>query len=342
MTLRLALIIVLLVLQGCTTIGASRKVYHFDNRVQAVAETEPVVSRFDSADDPAIWINPDDPAATLIIGTDKRSGLYVYELDGSERQYLPLGNTNNVDLRHAPWGDESITLVAASGRFPSELLLLALDHESSELRFVARYPVELGEPYGICLHRDSNQQPYVFLNSTDGTFVQYAVSPEFEITEVRRFSLASQVEGCVVDDSEAVIYIAEEDRGIWRMSASADGPQDRKLLDSVRGPHLAADVEGLALYHGPRKLLIASSQGDNSYAVYDAETAEHLLSFHVTGISEVDGVTHTDGLDVTAASLPGYPHGILVVQDDDNTQPSANQNFKVVSWSDVLQMIEEQ
>ncbi len=146
----------------------------------------------------------------------------------------------------------------------------------------------------------------------------------------------------MVDDSEAVIYIAEEDRGIWRMSASADGPQDRKLLDSVRGPHLAADVEGLALYHGPRKLLIASSQGDNSYAVYDAETAEHLLSFHVTGISEVDGVTHTDGLDVTAASLPGYPHGILVVQDDDNTQPSANQNFKVVSWSDVLQMIEEQ
>jgi 3-phytase len=214
-------------------------------------------------------------------------------------------------------------LVAASGRFPSELLLLALDHETSELRFVARYPVELNEPYGICLHRDSDQQPYVFLNSTDGTFVQYAVSPDFSINEARRFKLASQVEGCVVDDSEAVIYIAEE------------------LLDSVRGPHLAADVEGLALYQGPRKLLIASSQGDNSYAVYDAETAEHLLSFHVTGISEVDGVTHTDGLDVTAASLPGYPHGILVVQDDDNTNPTQNQNFKIVSFADVLDIIEQ-
>jgi 3-phytase len=182
----------------------------------------------------------------------------------------------------------------------------------------------------------------VFLNSTDGSFVQYAVSPEFEITEVRRFSLASQVEGCVVDDSEAVIYIAEEDRGIWRMSASAEGPGDRQLLDSVRGDHLDDDVEGLALYHGPRKLLIASSQGNNSYAVYDAETAEHLLSFHVEGNQQVDGTTDTDGLDVTAASLPDFPHGILVVQDGDNTQPAENQNFKIISWSDVQEMIESQ
>lgn len=340
MRLRLALIFLLLALQGCTTFVASRAAYHLDNRVVPVAETEPVVSRLDSADDPAIWIHPDDSARSLIIGTDKRSGIYVYELDGSERQYLPLGNTNNVDLRHAPWGNDDVTLVAASGRFPSELLLLALDHDSRELRFVARYPVDLGEPYGICLYRDANEQPYVFLNSTDGTFAQYAVSPAFEITEVRRFKLASQVEGCVVDDGDDVIYIAEEDHGIWRMSASADGPQDRRLLDSVRGKHLAADVEGLALYHGPRKLLIASSQGDNSYAVYDTETSEYLLSFHVVGNEQLDGTTDTDGLDVTATSLPGYPQGLLVVQDGDNTQPAENQNFKMVSWSDVRDLIE--
>ena len=342
MTLRLALITVLLELQGCAAFGVSWATYHLDDRVQPVAETEPVISASDSADDPAIWVHPDDPAASLILGTDKQSGIYVYELDGSEHQYLPLGNTNNVDLRHAPWGEDDLTLVAASGRFPSELLLLSLDHQSRELRLEKRYSVQLDEPYGICLWRDENQQPFVFLNSTDGTFAQYSVSPEFEIEEVRRFALNSQVEGCVVDDSENVIYIAEEDRGIWRMSASAEGPQNRQLLDSVRREHLTADVEGLALYHGPRKLLIVSSQGDNSYAIYDTKTSEHLLSFHIEGNDRLDGTTDTDGLDATAASLPGYPYGILVVQDGDNTQPSEHQNFKIVSWSDVRSLIESQ
>ena len=41
--------------------------------VAATAETEPVgtVNR-DAADDPAIWRNPADPAASLIVATDKR------------------------------------------------------------------------------------------------------------------------------------------------------------------------------------------------------------------------------------------------------------------------------
>ena len=35
-------------------------------------------------DDPAIWINPADPAKSLIIGTDKDDdgAYYVYDLDG--------------------------------------------------------------------------------------------------------------------------------------------------------------------------------------------------------------------------------------------------------------------
>lgn len=342
MMLRLVLIAGLLALQGCTAFNTPRPTYFLEHRVRPVAETAPVISPGDSADDPAIWINPDDPAASLIIGTDKRSGLYVYGLDGAERQYLPLGNTNNVDLRQAPWGNDALTLVAASGRFPSELILLSLDHRGGKLRFEKRLTVDLGEPYGICLYKDANQQPYVFLNSTDGTFAQYAVSPEYEVAEVRRFKMRTQVEGCVVNDDEGVIYISEEGRGIWRMPANADAPEHRDLLDGIYNRHLVPDIEGLALYDGPRKLLIASSQGDNSYSVYDTETSEHLLSFHIEGDANLDGTTDTDGIDITAVSLPGYPRGMLVVQDGENTQPAENQNFKIVSWGDVLDMIEQQ
>lgn len=310
-----------------------------DYRVPPAAETAPVASSADAADDPAIWIHPLDVAASLIIGTDKRSGLYLYELDGSVHQYLPLGNTNNVDLRIAPWGNDNLTLVAASGRFPSELLLLALDHSHRTLRLLARHPVSLEEPYGICMYQDRDRQPYVFLNSADGSFVQYAVNSAYEIAELRRFRLSSQVEGCVVDDDGGVLYIAEEDRGIWRVPANPESREHRELLDAVGTGHLVADVEGLALYDGPRKLLIASSQGDNSFAVYDAATSEHLLSFHVAGSHSVDDVSDTDGVEVTAVGLPGYPHGMLVVQDGHNTGPDENQNFKMVSWTHVRQLM---
>jgi len=67
--------------------------------VQAALETEPVASRGDAADDAAIWVNPVDPAASVIIGTDKQRGLIVYRLDGTVVQSLPDGRMNNVDLR---------------------------------------------------------------------------------------------------------------------------------------------------------------------------------------------------------------------------------------------------
>jgi 3-phytase len=144
----------------------------------------------------------------------------------------------------------------------------------------------------------------------------------------------------VADDDEGLLYIGEEGRGIWRMSAGPEDSIDRQLMDTVIGRNLTADVEGLAIYYGPRKLLVASSQGNNSFAVYDTAPWEHLLSFHITGNSQVDDVSETDGLDVTGVSLPGFPQGILVVQDGYNMNPFENQNFKIVSWGDVLQIIE--
>lgn len=53
--------------------------------VKPMVETAPVTHDGDSADDPAIWIHPSDPAQSLIIGTDKANGggLTSYNLDGS-------------------------------------------------------------------------------------------------------------------------------------------------------------------------------------------------------------------------------------------------------------------
>ena len=50
--------------------------------VKARGQTEPVAETGDAADDPAIWVHPGDPARSLILGTDKKDGLNVYDLDG--------------------------------------------------------------------------------------------------------------------------------------------------------------------------------------------------------------------------------------------------------------------
>ena len=71
----------------------------------------------DSADDPAIWIHPTNPGQSTIIGTDKNSGLGVYDLAGNQIQFLVDGKMNNVDLRYNfPLGGQPVALVTLGNR----------------------------------------------------------------------------------------------------------------------------------------------------------------------------------------------------------------------------------
>lgn len=54
----------------------------------AIVQTEPVPSQGDAADDPAIWIHPGDPALSLVLGTDKKGGLNVFDLEGKRLQIV--------------------------------------------------------------------------------------------------------------------------------------------------------------------------------------------------------------------------------------------------------------
>ena len=62
-----------------------------------------------------------------------------------------------------------------------------------------------------------------------------------------------------------------------------------------------------------------------------------IVDNDATGIG---GVTHTDGLDITSAPLPGLPGGLLVVQDDANPVSEFNQNFKMVDWTTISEALD--
>jgi 3-phytase len=313
--------------------------------VAAVAQTRPVPSSDDAADDPAIWVNAQAPEQSRILGTNKRSGLHVYDLQGRELQELPVGRVNNVDLRQdVPWGDGTVDLAVATNRTDQTLSLFVID-DSGEVAFLEDSSVATGlpEPYGVCLHLDRRSDAlHVIANDKNGQFRQWRLAPgntrTVEATLVREFAVSSQPEGCVVDDDTGVLYLGEETVGVWRASADPEDAFQPVPVDTVTGPNLVADVEGMSLYRKDgRTLLLVSSQGDHSYAVYDTEGDRYLGAFRI-GEGDHSGAFETDGIDSSERVItPAYPAGLLVVQDGKNWPD--NQNFKFISMADVLALL---
>lgn len=318
--------------------------------VPAAAETVAVGTiRADAADDPEIWVDPTDPTRAVILGTDKQAGLYAYRLDGSVLDFIPDGRLNNVDLHggfETPWGERVLVAASDRGRMGAALYLM---HPSTfELTPWGVVPLDLSEPYGLCVGRRGGDF-LVFVNSTDGQVRQLAVSAgadgSLQAREERRFSVPTQPEGCVMDDARGRLYLGEEVAGIWRFDTAASGPAEGRLIEPAPSERLVPDVEGLTLLHEAdgASWLIASSQGDGAFAVYRADGPELVYRgrFSVYPANGVDAVTGTDGVAALGGPVGPYGSGLVVMQDDADTEGESlqsrreRQNFKLVDWAEV-------
>ncbi|MFE7872608.1 phytase [Micromonospora humida] len=173
-----------------------------------------------------------------------------------------------------------------------------------------------------------------------------------------------QVEGTVVDPATGVVYLAQEKVGLWRtrlvggrfvgvprpvervreygVPAVFDPAVDDCVTDHTADPgfggRIAQDVEGLTILPTGRYAgtLVVSSQGDDTFFTYDRVSNRPTGRFAVVD-GRVDGVQECDGAAVTATPLPGFPGGLLVVQDgrntpatpdgDDGVRPDTNVKF---------------
>jgi 3-phytase len=318
--------------------------------VTARVETRPVGDAGDAADDPAIWADPADPSRSLILGTDKRAGLYLYDMNGAVVDFLAAGKLNNIDLRDGFALDgKRVVLAAATDRTNKTIRLFMLDTERRKIVDIGDgpQPSGLGDPYGVCIYKSvKSGRFYVIASDTEGLNRQWEIvarpGGRAAIKQVRDLHLGSQTEGCVADDANAKLYIDEEDVALWQFNAEPGGSDRGRQIGTVAdNPALAADLEGVSLYDlgGGRGYLVASSQGNNSYAVYRREGDNaYLGSFAVIadGVTGIDGISETDGLDLSSRPLgPGFEAGAMVAQDGRNVLPDAAQNFKIVRWADI-------
>ena len=347
------------------------------------------------ADDPAIWINQADKARSLVIGTAKNGGLRVYNLAGREVQAIATpegGRFNNVDvLTGFKLGKGKVDIAVVTDRGLDKLrvyrieasgltditaadvpLLFSKDEAEVEEQATG-YGLALYDRYAVVSRRHSTRLGMFRLEERNGKVTYRPTDTldlprEFRLPDGTSWSPCGepgedpQVEGMVVDAEAGVLYAAQEDVALWRISlkggtfssvprvvervaefgvpATFDPETEECVLDEANDPgfggRITADVEGATIYPTGRRdgYLIVSSQGDSRFFVYDRRTNRPLTVFSVTDGRTVDGVQHSDGAAVTPVALPGYPKGLLVLHDGENVPDGGrtSTNFKFVDW----------
>lgn len=335
--------------------GSKKAGEHIQNTVVASVETAPVPQNKneDSADDPAIWVNAENPEKSIVIGTDKKGGIITYNLSGEELHYYFTGDMNNCDIRYNfRVNGDTIDILAASNRSFHSISLFRI-HENGMLDTLHSKIIRsemTDEVYGLAMYRcKKNNKFYVFLNSKAGEVEQWElfdIQKRVDARLVRSFSLGAQTEGMVADDETGILYIGKEEAGIWKFDADPDGDSEGTYIEnsSEENTNIQYDIEGLAIYDSGNEngYLLASSQGNYSYAVFERQgNNKYLGSFRIAE-GEIDGVEETDGIDIVSTSLcTNFPKGILVVQDGFNYEDrkKISQNFKIVSWEEVEKAI---
>ncbi|GAA1683454.1 phytase [Glycomyces endophyticus] len=378
-----------------------------DEPVTALLETPALFDEDDAdADDPAIWIDPEDPADSLVVATAKEAGLYVYDLQGRELQHVDPrpapgdddapGRYNNVDLvSDFTLHGEKVDLAVASDRGMDNLGIFKIedgalvDVTDPDAGWIfSESQAEINDEhtaYGLAtfqnrsgayalVSRNAESEVALLKLKADGDHVTWdkvrtlQLPADFDLPNGDSWKPCDdtgqdpQVEGMVVDESTGTAYLGQELVGIWKIGADLKG--EPELVDTAvefglpgtydpetdecnygdnpgyGGDVLHTDIEGLTIYSTGRGqgYLLASSQGDDSFAVYNLRGRNAYLGSFAIESGAVDSTQHSDGADVVNASLPGYPGGLLVVQDGDNTPEGADEsstNFKFVAWQDV-------
>lgn len=202
------------------------------------------------------------------------------------------------------------------------------------------------EVYGFALGKSvSTHQLYAFIVGKNGAFEQWELNGSegsFKGNVIRKHKFSSICEGIVADDFNEKVFVAQEENGIWKMdmNPSKKNVAPKQIVDLNQNVGLTADMEGITMYYADSTngYLIASVQGNNSYAIFNRQTPhDYVGSFTIAEADGIDGTQETDGLDVDNRAVEGFPNGVLIVQDGYNMQNNEliNQNFKLVDWKQI-------
>ena len=305
--------------------------------VIANVETEPVFAGDDAADDMCVLENFNNPEKSLIISSDKKYGIIVYDLDGVKLYDYEVGRINNVDILPSR-SIQNKYIVAGTNRTYNSIDIYSFNSKGELENLILRKEIpSLKDVYGVTFYRDEFNT-YLFISDKKGNVEQWSYNNDevnSEVKFLRKLRFSSLVEGLVADESKGKIYMGQERKGIWELNASPKLEEDKKLIFK-KNKYFKPDFEGLTIRDdGDGKgYLITSVQGSNGYLIIDRNSLKAKMFFRIIDGNKIDGTTETDGIDVSSIKTSKFPNGFFIAQDDDND--GLNQNFKLVDWNKII------
>lgn len=323
--------------------------------IQPVIVTEQTV--FDT-DDPAIWINKQEQAKSLIIGTDKENGggLYAYDLQGKiVHQYVDMARPNNVDIAYDfPYQNQKIDVAIVTERNANAIRIFKLPEltpiDGGGLKvFEGETTEEYNEPMGIALYEGKEGGATVFYaivgrknGPADGYLWQYRyqtnAAGKVELQLARKFGAYSgkkEIEAIAVDQELGYVYYSDEGAGVRKYYADpAKGNQELAFFAQTDAKR---DHEGIAIYkkEATTGYIVVSNQQDNSILIYPREGASDNPHEHQLITTIPVAAIECDGLEITAQGLdPKFPKGMLVMMSNGKV-------FHYYDWAMIQEKIEQ-
>lgn len=245
-------------------------------------------------DDPAIWINPQDPAQNLIIGTDKNQdgSLCVFDLNGEiVREIHDLKRPNNVDIAYGLLLNGKPTDIAVTTeRFTHRLRIFSLpdmtpvDNGGLEM-FVGETCNGFRNLMGIALCTNPQGRISAMVGRktgpTDGSYIwQYDLADDgtgnVKATLVRKFGTCSgrkEIESIAVDNELSYVYYSDEGVGIHKYYA--DPARGNTELALFAKTSFREDHGDISIYKtGPGTgYILVSDQGADQFQIFLREGA---------------------------------------------------------------------
>jgi len=303
-------------------------------------------------DDPAIWINPADPAQSLIIGTDKGGetgdgALYVFDLKGREvpgKTVHGIQRPNNVDVAYGlSVAGKKVDIAVCTERNTNSIRVFSLpDMKPIDNGGVPVFEGDsLRSPMGIALYTEPGTGTIYAVvgrktGPTDGTYLwQYRLEDNGHgvvkgklVRKVGVYSGQKEIEAIAVDNELGYIYYSDEGVGVRKYHAHPDSATTELALFATKG--FADQHEGISIYKQAdgKGYILVSDQQANRFHIYPREGADGKPHHHPELKVVPTSTVESDGNDVTSIALPGFPNGLFVAMSDDKT-------FQFYKWEDI-------
>ncbi len=359
--------VLLLVVQSCRTqpsaTNTSAEVSRLNTKLNTSAGVtsegiiKPVFvtdSVLHDSDDPAVWINPQDPAKSLIIGTDKEldGGLFVYDLAGkvqTDKVVRGLKRPDNVDVEYGLMlGGKSTDIAVTTERYTHNLRIFSLpDMKPVDGGGVPVFEGETGKLFrdlmGISLYKNPQGIIYAIVGRktgpTDGSYLwQYRLDDDgtghVKATLVRKFGAYSglkEIESIAVDDELGYVYYSDEGRGVHQYYADPEKGNKELALFATTG--FTEDHEGISIYRksATTGYILVSDQSANKFHIFRREgTAQNPFQHDEVKIVTVNA-HQSDGSETVSVPLNRtFKHGLFIAMSD-------NRTFELYRLEDILQ-----